>query len=264
MYLADHVDILPQCRLWLACFDDDADEFLASTTRDIANAEFSDQDLQRWQQYRSAARKRQFLNSRLAVRAVLKREFGKDAEDIRFLSDSLGCPLLLSRANEHVAHVSLSHSENAVAVLISDDEFPVGVDIEVANPRLTDALRFVALHSHEKIWCDLHAGRESEALTTLWTIKESVWKTLQGTHDVSVSDIAVQFEHDSPRPVLCNRPTDGPQFRTQLFVQNSRPVVTSTVCLSTTNVVALQGSVTQRMTISADADRSRQEYLRRI
>jgi phosphopantetheinyl transferase len=77
-----------------------------------------------------------------------------------------------------------------------------------------DSWRYI---SHEKIWCDLHAGSESEALTTLWTIKESVWKTLQGTYDVSLSDIAVQFEHDFPRPVLCNRPTDGPQFRTQAF-----------------------------------------------
>ena len=247
MYLADHVDILPQCRLWLACFDDDANESLASTTRDIANAEFSDQDLQRWQQYRSAARKRQFLNSRLAVRAVLKREFGKDAEDIRFLSDSLGCPLLLSRANEHVAHISLSHSENAVAVAISDDEYPVGVDIEVFNPLRTDALRFVALHPHEQVWCDSHAGLESEALTTLWTIKESVWKTLREMQNIQLSGISITFDSGIPTPVISNCFSETPSFRTQIFVQNSVQIVPRTLCLSTDHK-ALYGSVTQRMT----------------
>ena len=47
-----------------------------------------------------------------------------------------------------MAHISLSHSDNAVAVLISDDEYPVGVDIEVSNPIRAEALRLVALHPH--------------------------------------------------------------------------------------------------------------------
>ena len=246
MHLADHVEIFPQCRLWLAYFDGDSDESIAATIHDIAEAKFSTQDLHRWRQFRPATKKRQFLNSRLAIRAVLKKEFGRDADDIRLDSDSLGCPSLQSRQKEHVAHVSLSHSENTVAVLISDGEYPGGVDIEVSNPLRADALRFVALHPHEQVWCDLHAGLESEALTTLWTIKESVWKTIRGEYDIPFSDIAVQFECGTPRPVISNYPSETPQFRTQVFVQQQQSIVSDAMCFLTANV-ALRGSVTQRI-----------------
>jgi phosphopantetheinyl transferase len=263
MHLADPVHVFPQCRLWLAYFGGDSDESDVATTHDIAEARFSTQDLQRWQQYRPVVKKRQFLNSRLAIRALLKKEFGKDADDIQFYSDALGCPALQSGRTEHIAHISLSHSENVVAVLISDGEYPVGVDIEVSNPLRADALRFVALHPHEQVWCDLHAGLESEALKTLWTIKESVWKTIRGEHDVALSEISVRFECGNPRPVICNCPSETFQFRSQVFVQKHQPVVNDAICLATADV-ALLGSVTQRISTSVGADRSQQEYLRRI
>jgi phosphopantetheinyl transferase len=263
MHLADHVDVLPQCRLWLANFDVPSDESIGATACDITKAKLMPQDLLRWQQFRPVVKKRQFLNSRLAIRAVLRREFGNNADNIQFSSDSAGCPVLLSNQNCHVAHISLSHSENTVAVLISDGEYPVGVDIEVSNPIRTEALRFVALHPHEQRWCDLHAGLEAEALTTLWTVKESVWKTIRGEYEVPFSDISVQFERGKPWPTICNSPSELLQFQTQVFVQRQRSVITDARHLSTANV-ALVGSATQRMAISADVDRSQPEYLRRI
>ena len=84
IHLAESIEILPQCRLWLAYFDGDSDESISATTHDIAEAKFSTQYLHRWQQFRPVAKKRQFLNSRLAIRTVLKKEFGKDADDILF------------------------------------------------------------------------------------------------------------------------------------------------------------------------------------
>ncbi len=263
MHLAEHIEVFPQCRLWLAYFSGDSDESISATAHDIAEAKFSAQDLHRWQRFRPAAKKRQFLNSRLAMRAILKKEFGKDADDILFNSDALGCPSLQSGRAEHIAHTSLSHSENVVAVLISNGEFPVGVDIEVFNPLRTDALRFVALHPHEQVWCDSHAGLESEALTTLWTIKESIWKSIRGEYDFSFSDISIRFECGKPRPAIINCPSNTFQFRSQVFVQQHEPVVNGAIRLSTADVTLL-GSVTQRMATSADADRSRQGCLRRI
>jgi phosphopantetheinyl transferase len=263
MQLADHVEIFPQCRLWLAYFGGEADESILTTADDIAEAKISTQDLHRWQQFRPAAKKRQFLNSRLAIRAVLEKEFGKDADDVLLSSSVFGCPILQSREKEHVAHISLSHSENAVAVLISDGENPVGVDIEVSDPLRTNALRFVALHPHEQVWCDSHAGLESEALTTLWTIKESAWKTMRSEYNIALSDISVQFECGIPTPVISMCPSETLQFRTQVFAQHRSSVVAGAICLSTANVPLL-GSVTQRTTTSAGADRSRQEYLRQI
>ena len=246
MHLADHVEVLPQCRLWLAYFEGDSEGSIAATAQDIAEAKLSTQDLYRWQQFRPAAKKRQFLNSRLAIRAVLKREFGNDAENITYDSDAFGCPILRSREKlAHVPHISLSHSENAVAVGISDAEYPVGVDIKVSNPLRTDALRFVALHPHEQAWCDLHAGRKSEALTTLWTIKEAVWKTLREMQDIPFSDISVLFDCGKPRPAISNCHGEAPQFRTQVFVQNTKAIVPDSLCLSN-SFVALRDCVAQR------------------
>lgn len=246
MHLADHVEVFPHCRLWLAYFDGDSDESIVAATHDIAEARFSTQDLHRWQQFRPAVKKRQFLNSRLAIRAVLKKEFGKYADDILFSPDSLGCPSLQTHQKEHVAHISLSHSENAVTVAISDGKYPVGVDIEVSNPLRTDALRFVALHPHEQVWCDSHAGLESEAFTTLWTIKESAWKTLRGIRDIPFCNVSVLFNGGRPKPVISNCDGEAPQFRTQVFVQNVESVVPEASCLSV-NSVALRGCVTQRI-----------------
>jgi phosphopantetheinyl transferase len=248
MHLAERIEVLPQCRLWLAYFDGDSDESISATTHDIAEAKFSTQDLHRWQQFRPVAKKRQFLNSRLAIRAVLQKEFGTDADDIQFSSDALGCPSLQSGRTEHIAHISLSHSENVVAVLISNGEYAVGVDVEVSNPLRTDALRFVALHPHEQMWCDSHAGLESEALTTLWTIKESVWKTIREMRDIPFAEISVAFDSGIPTPAISHYFSETLRFRTQLFVQNCVQIVPGTLCLSTGNS-ALRGCVTQRITL---------------
>ena len=246
MHLADPVETFPLCRLWLAFFDGDSDESITTTTHDIAEAKFSARDLLRWQQFRPAVKKRQFMNSRLAIRAVLKKEFGKDADDILFSADTFGCPSLESRQKEHVAHISLSHSENAVAVLISDGDYPVGVDIEVSNQLRTDALRFVALHPHEQAWCDLHLGLESEASTTLWTIKESVWKSLRNIGDIPLSEISITFDSGIPQVAILGSENKSPVFRTQIFTQQSVPMVPDTLCLSTANV-PLHGCVAQRI-----------------
>jgi phosphopantetheinyl transferase len=248
MHLAESIEVLPQCRLWLAYFDGDSDESISATTHDIAEAKFSTQDLHRWQQFRTAEKKRQFLNSRLAIRSVLEKEFGKAADNILFCSDSSGCPSLQSHENDHVAHISLSHSANAVAVVISEGSYPVGVDIEVHEPLRTEALRLVALHPHEQVWCDLAPGRESEAFATLWTIKESVWKTLRKMQDIPFSGISVAFDSGIPTPVISHYFSETPCFRTQLFVQNSVQIVPGTLCLSTGNS-ALRGCVAQRMTV---------------
>jgi len=243
MHLADYVEIFPQCRLWLAYFNR---ESTAVTEQDIVGAHFSSRDLLRWQQFRPAAKKSQFLNSRRAVRAVLQKEFGKEADRITYDSDSYGCPLLLSRDNSHVAHISLSHSANAVAVVISDGEHPVGVDIEVPEPLRARALQLVAFHPHEQVWCESAAGIKSEALTTLWTIKESVWKTLRNRGDIPLSEISITFHSGIPHVAISGSTNTFPVFRTQIIVQQSVPVVPDTLCLSTANV-PLRGCVAQRI-----------------
>ena len=243
MHLADSIEVFPQCRLWLAFFNG---ESAAATEQHFAEANFSSRDLLRWQQFRPAAKKLQFLNSRRAVRAVLRKEFGQGADEISYDADSYGCPLLLSREKNHVAHISLSHSANAVAVVISDGEHPVGVDIEVPEPLRTRAMQLVAFHLHEQVWCQQANGSESEALTTLWTIKEAVWKTLRNIGDISLAKISITFDSSKPQVAISGSSNRSPKFRTQIFAQQCMPIVPETLCLSTADV-PLRGCVAQRI-----------------
>ncbi len=250
MHLAEPVRVFPDCRLWLASFDHDLPKSVSNTEVDLEQAKMTNRDLIRWRQFRPAEKKRQFLNSRLAVRAMLQREFAAEAEDIQFDSDSNGCPILTSRNGTRYAQISLSHSENVIAVAISNSEFPIGVDIEVDQPLHSDALRLVALHPHEQTWCDSQTGRESDALLTLWTVKESVWKTLQCGNSISAASISVGFDDGTLTSGVSNPSLSDVIFRSQLFVLQCEAVASDTLLLPPLGDIALRGCVTQRKRLS--------------
>jgi len=249
MHLADPVEVFPDCRLWLAYFDDGSGDPVFSPKNALAEAKLSVRDQLRWRQYRPAAKKRQFLNSRRAVRAVLQRELGDDAAHVQFDSDSQGCPVLLSQQVGQWPHMSLSHSGNAVAVAISTNAFPIGVDIEVVGPLRAEALRLIASHPRERAWYDRQTGRESDALATLWTIKEAIWKTLHCSDEVPISEISIEFYRGMLTPYVANSAFKDAKFRTQLFVVECFPVVPETIRLTTgpSRTIALRGCVAQRI-----------------
>ena len=231
MHLADPVEVFPDCQLWLASFDDESGDFAVSLEDALAEARMSARDQLRWQQYRPAAKKRQFLNSRRAVRSVLQRELGDAAAHVQFDSDSQGCPVLLSEQVGHWPQMSLSHSGNVVAIAISRNAFPVGVDIETVEPLKADALRLVAAHPHERAWCDRQTGRESDALATLWTIKEAVWKTLHYGSEMPMSEVSVESHAGMLTPCVEHSAFRDAKFRTQLFVVDCEAVVPETIRL---------------------------------
>ena len=250
MQLADPVEVFPDCRLWLACFDDESGDPVASPENSLAEAKFSARDQLRWQQYRPEAKKRQFVNSRRAVHSVLQRELGDAAARVQFDSDSKGCPVLLSPQVGHWPQISLSHSENAVAVAISTRAFPMGVDIEVVGPLRVEALRQVAAHPHERAWCDRQTGRESDVLATLWTIKEAVWKTLHCGGEIPISKISIESYAGILTPCVEHSAFKDAKFRTQLFVVACDAVVPETIRLlpERFGTIKLRGCVAQRIT----------------
>jgi 4'-phosphopantetheinyl transferase len=252
LHLAEPVEVFPDCRLWLASFDHERSASFVNTESDIEKAMLTNRDLIRWQQFRPAEKKQQFLNSRLAVRTVLQREFADEAEDIQFDSDSHGCPILTSLNGKSRAQISLSHSGNAIAVLISNSEFPIGVDIEVDQPLHSNGLRMVALHPHEQSWCDGQTGREFDALLTLWTVKESVWKTLRSEIEIPVAGISVDFDRGDLTPCVLDSSFYDAMFRSQLFVVQCENVTPETLLLPPLGNcgTALRGCVTQRTKVS--------------
>lgn len=250
MHLADPIEVFPDCRLWLASFDGESADPVVSPEYAEAEAKLSDRDQLRWQQYRPLVKKRQFLNSRRAVQGVLQRELGDVAAQVEFDSDSQGRPVLLSRTAGHWPQISLSHSGNAVAVAISLNAIPVGVDIELAERFRADALRLVAAHRHERAWCDRQTGRESDALATLWTIKESVWKTLHCSGEVAMQEISIESLAGILTSSVKHSAFKDAKFRMQLFVVGCDAIVAETICLMPERFggINLRGCVTQRIT----------------
>ena len=249
MHLADPVELFPDCRLWLAYFNDGSGDPVSSPENALAEAKMSARDQRRWQKYRPAEKKQQFLNSRRAVRAVLQREFGDDAAHVQFDCDAQGSPVLLSEQVGPWPQMSLSHSGNAVAIAISSNTFPTGVDIEVVEPLRAEALRLIASHSQERVWCNQETGHESDALATLWTIKEAVWKTLHSSDEIPISEISIEFDRGMLTPHVVNSVFNDAKFRTQLFVVNCGAVVSETVHLATGpfHTIALRGCIAQRI-----------------
>jgi phosphopantetheinyl transferase len=250
MHLADPIEIFPQCRLWLATFPDTC----GTEEHELTNAALSERDLARWHQFRPAGKKRQFLNSRLAMRAVLGSEFGKDALHIQFDSDPNGAPVLLPQSLDFSRQISLSHAGNVVGIVISESDCSVGVDIELCEPFRADALRMVATHPPEREWCDGHVGFELDALMTLWTIKEAVWKSLRCGQNVSIADVVVQFASGNPSACVLRPPYGNTQFEIRLFASQCRGVTPDTTCLSTTcrppelqDNAAFRGCIAQRV-----------------
>ncbi len=251
MHLTDPIRILPDCRLWLAEFDASDGGPAGFSENELLEARLGTSDLLRWQQYRPALKKRQFLNSRLAVRAVLRQEFETDSELIRFDSDAQGRPLLLSGQLRHLPQISISHSGGMVAIAVSDGVNPTGVDLELAQPLRVSSLQQIAMHPHEQDWCDAQVGLHSEALLALWTIKESVWKALHGHSDLRVSDISLELDHPTPVARIQNYRGAGNALRLRCFVSECASFFSETICLESVGVKSrsqpFRGCVTQLM-----------------
>ena len=250
MHLTDPIRILPGCRLWLAEFDTPDSGPAGFSEEELLVARLSTRDLRRWQQYRPERKKRQFLNSRLAVRAVLRQEFEKGSEQIQIDSDEQGRPVLHSGQLSHLPQISISHSADIVAIAVSDGGNSMGVDLEIAQPLRVESLQQIAMHPHEKLWCDAQGGLQSEALLALWTIKESVWKTLHSDSHLGMSDIILELDHRSPGVHICGWRGAGDQFRSRCFVSQCASFFSETICLE--SVIRepwsqpFRGCVTQR------------------
>jgi len=104
----------------------------------------------------------QWLSSRFLLRMI-----SGAGKDNSFLKDSFGKPYI----SNYSKYVSLSHSGNMVAAIVSDHR--AGIDIEkVGDKPISLKDKFVSLEELE-----LKNSEEDKAFfTRMWTIKEAVYK----------------------------------------------------------------------------------------
>lgn len=188
--------VLPNCRLWLALdhISRNADEPVMH--RELAEALLTTQDLNRWNRYRPLEKKRQFLNSRLALRAVINSEFGTDADSVIVATTDSGQPLIQHCRRGQVASISLSHTDGITAIALADSRYGLGVDIEAVQPLDVRTFSLAVINEMEHEWLSEAALREDpDALLAIWTLKEASWKALGGPRDTSVAEIVAEYRN---------------------------------------------------------------------
>ena len=239
--------MLSGCNLWLAV-DQGASQAEALHPSNLSpDAQLSDDDLRRWERFRTVEKQRQFLLSRIAVAEVLRREC-RDGSTARFITAPSGRPMVLSHNNDEVRQISLSHSGPVTAIAISSQAWPVGVDVEIVEPIHADALRSVVERPDDRDFMNsLQDADEAERLRTLWTIKESVWKSLSGRGPISAMDVTVQIQDGEPRPSVRSNSQSLVRLKVQLFTIDCSPVTQNTqrLKLDSSATIGIRGCLTQ-------------------
>lgn len=265
MHLTGPLLPFSNCNLWMAMFDPEVEDSLSKQERELPDAQLSGSDRRRWRRFRPLEKKRQFLNSRIAVRAILQRELKHSADKVRLDTNRQGQPILLSDEVEGLPQISLSHAGTVVAVAVSCEGSSAGVDIEIVEPLKSDALWRVAVHPRElELWHNPGGMSETEWLRTLWTIKESVWKSFGGIGEISISQILIDRIDGVIIPRVIHSSFANDEFRTQLFAVQCEQVFPGTMLVdqSGAGIMALRGSVSQW--ISAAAGNSCSDIVRHV
>lgn len=114
----------------------------------------------------------------LATRVLLRKMLNTD-EYIDCRADENGKPVLLNFPH----HISLSHSYDYAAVMISDNK-RVGIDIEIMKEKI-NRVKHKFLKEEELTFIDSH--HTTEHLYVCWCAKEAIYK-LNGKKEVSLKD----------------------------------------------------------------------------
>ena len=135
------------------------------------------------QQTQLAARKRQkgyrqFLLSRVLVRAALRNWAGPRADSWVVAADAQGRPYLLAPTSQPLPSISVSHSGDCAICALSD-RAGVGVDVEQIRPRDIDRLAADVLAESERHeLAGTAAAQRLERFYQYWTLKEAYSKAL--------------------------------------------------------------------------------------
>lgn len=126
-------------------------------------------------------RQRQFVLGRILLRSMLAGEFGIDPGSIDIHERPGNAPLITLGQALTSPYISLSHSADWVACVISRGT-AVGIDVEVINPaRDIAALSRAAFMPDECAWLARQPhDQQMPAFYHLWSLKEALYK-MQGS-----------------------------------------------------------------------------------
>lgn len=160
-----------------------------ATPADVLWKILSAEERARAERYRFEDDQRRSIVARGALRIMLARRLQCDPKDLQFVEGPQGKPALVDDALEF----NVSHSGDRVAIAITEGT-PVGIDIEVEQPRMTD-LNQLARRYFSRIEADEVESQQGDAAMrlffTIWTAKEAVIKAAGGGLSIDLAAFSV-------------------------------------------------------------------------
>jgi 4'-phosphopantetheinyl transferase len=146
----------------------------------------------RAERYRFEEDRHRSIVARGTVRRLLGRRLGRDPRDLRFVEGPQGKPALIGGELEF----NVSHSGDRVAIAIAEGG-PIGVDIEVEQPRMTDLVVLARRYFSpgEALAVEKAAEQAPDQAMplffTIWTAKEAVIKAVGGGLSIQLASFSV-------------------------------------------------------------------------
>ncbi len=133
--------------------------------------------------FNNEKRKKEYLASRLLLKDI--------APNTKITYNEYGAPKL-----ENGEHISISHSKNLVAIIISKQK--VGLDIEkISEKPLRLSSKFISDNTHQNL--------TKEKTTLIWCVKEAIFKWNQKGNVDFKNDIKIkEFEIMGKGEISCN------------------------------------------------------------
>lgn len=149
----------------------------------------SDDERRRAERYRFPDDQRRSIVARGTLRMLLARRLNRAPRDLQFIEGAQGKPALTSGELEF----NVSHSGDRVAIAIAGGT-PVGIDIEVEQPRMTDLVTLARRYFSRGEADEVERATGDEAMRlffTIWTAKEAVIKAAGGGLSIELAAFSV-------------------------------------------------------------------------
>jgi len=150
-----------------------------------AKSKLSEKELGQYRQL-SSLKKKDFLIGRIALKQALANYTSQDLDKkVTIKNSDTGLPYIEGWDN---LHCSLSHSYNRGIGVVAP--YRVGVDIEKIKPHKKSLLNYIADQEEIDVVQDFF-GTQTDVITLIWVIKESVMKGIGAGFSISPKQVKI-------------------------------------------------------------------------
>lgn len=158
------------------------------------NTLLSDREQRRFQRFRPATKKSEFIASRLLLRHLLKTYTACNISTTEAIPDDMGRPFWFDNQKPLELFFSLSHTKNMICCTLSRNR-EIGCDIESLEPRKyqKELAERVFSNKEQRFYHKLSGAAQSEFFYKSWTLKEAFIKALGQGLRISLPSLSFTY-----------------------------------------------------------------------